>query len=797
MTAEKRTLFYKISISLIFGLLGFYSNFHTIIFQFGEFTIAILFGLIFPLLITLSWGWKYGLLSALAGGCQSMWWLWGPSNGYAVFLAVPPFTLWVLWHGFLSDLRKKADSYSWKLNMYLLEIPFRALSILIIFTVNRWAISMNPPPWSWAINSVNSIPMEFSIFVAVKQTSIAFILLLIAEVLLNINPVRFFFRLEPLVDQKRTGYVASLSLLIGCLYWILDSFYYTYIVNDQRSFIDYFIRDIPESNLFTRIVFYLFCLGFGTAMPRILRKQRRDELELQKAKEEAVHREDFLRFLFQTLPDLVWVKDINGKYISINKRVEDLFGLKELQIIGKTDDELIDKETAEKFNEQDRQVIESERLSVFETHLTFKSDGHQELSETIKSPMYDNTGKFMGVIGIGRDISLRTSLQKQLIQAQKMESIGRLAGGVAHDFNNMITVILGVSEIVMSDLPEADPLIENMKSIKNAAERSGKLTGQLLAFARQQTISLKVINLNNAVDDILKLLRRLIGENISLEWFPVNHLWKVKADSAQIDQILANLCVNAGDAITSNGKIIITTENTTFDAEYCSSHEGITPGDYVMISVSDTGSGMSRGDQEHIFEPFYTTKQVGKGTGLGLATVYGIVKQHQGFINVYSEIGRGSTFKLYFPRYIGRNKGEEIPEADRRSNKGNEKILLVEDEETIQRLLKIQLESLGYQVMSFSNSLEAIKQSEGEGGIDLLISDVIMPDLNGKEVFHAVQKMHPRIKCLFISGYTADIIAEQGILDEGLFFLSKPFSKSALAEKVREILEKDGLKHIP
>ena len=329
----------------------------------------------------------------------------------------------------------------------------------------------------------------------------------------------------------------------------------------------------------------------------------------------------------------------------------------------------------------------------------------------------------------------KDALQRQLQQAQKMESVGRLAGGVAHDFNNMLSAILGHAELAMMQYSPSEPLQDDLKAIKRAAQRSADLVRQLLAFARKQTVAPIILDFNATVSGMLKMLRRLIGEDIDLVWMPAAGLWPVKIDPSQIDQLLANLCVNARDAIAGVGKITIETENTAFDEAYCAVHPGFTCGEYVMLAMSDDGCGMNKEVLDHLFEPFFTTKEVGKGTGLGLATVYGIVKQNEGFINVYSEPDKGTTFKIYLPRFVGE---AVVPTAISKAEtpKGHgEMVLLVEDEAVILNVGRTMLERLGYTVLTASTPGEALRQTEAHAAeIRLLITDVIMPEMNGREL---------------------------------------------------------------
>ena len=384
----------------------------------------------------------------------------------------------------------------------------------------------------------------------------------------------------------------------------------------------------------------------------------------------------------------------------------------------------------------------------------------------------------------------QAKLEAQLNQAQRMESVGRLAGGVAHDFNNMLGVIIGHAEIAMDQIDPDQPLHADLQEIRNAANRSADLTRQLLAFARKQVISPKVLDINETVEGMLKMLRRLIGEDIHLTWLPGANLWPVRVDPSQIDQILANLCINARDAIAGVGKLTIETGNISFDEGYCTDHADFVPGDFVLLVVSDNGCGMDKKTIDKIFEPFFTTKEVGKGTGLGLATVYGIVKQNNGFINVYSELGQGTTFRIYLPRHAGATEEKRTEAGAAQLKLGQETILLVEDELVLLELNKFILERLGYQVLAAGTPGEAIRLAEEyTGEIHLLMTDVVMPEMNGQDLARKMMSLSPHLKCLFTSGYTADVIAHHGVLDEGVHFIQKPFSRKDLATKIREVLD--------
>jgi len=396
---------------------------------------------------------------------------------------------------------------------------------------------------------------------------------------------------------------------------------------------------------------------------------------------------------------------------------------------------------------------------------------------------------FRNISEIKKMEKARIATEIQLQQAQKMESVGCLAGGVAHDYNNALSVIIGFTEMVINDVNLTGSLRDDLGEVLKAANRATDITRQLLAFARKQTIQPKVLDLNKNVKGMLKMLQRLIGENIDFAWLPGTSLWPVKMDPSQIDQILANLCVNARDAIEDVGKVTIETGTVVFDTAYCADHIGFVPGEFVKLAVSDNGCGMDKEILDKIFEPFFTTKDVDKGTGLGLATVYGIVKQNNGFINVYSEPGKGTTIKIYLPRHEGKVDECQVEITAKIPQGQGETILVVEDDLSILKLAQKILDVLGYTVLIANTPGEAMGLAEEHAGkIHLLVTDVVMPELNGRDLAEQLKSLYPGLKCLFMSGYTADAIARHGVLEEGVNFIQKSFSKKDLAVKVRAAL---------
>jgi two-component system, cell cycle sensor histidine kinase and response regulator CckA len=525
----------------------------------------------------------------------------------------------------------------------------------------------------------------------------------------------------------------------------------------------------------------------------------RDITELKEAGQSLRESEERFYKAFMSNPAPLVIAEIDtGRFIDVNDSWVQMIGYGKEEQIGRTSTEL-----GIWINPDDRLLFiqKLESLGHFkDERVEFRNKAGGIVYALWSAELITLAGKQV-ILGMLHDESERKAnekerlrLQAQLTQAQKMESVGRLAGGVAHDYNNMLSVIVGFTEMAMDKMQPDDPLHADLAEILKAARRSIDITRQLLAFARKQTIAPKVVDLNTIVESMLRMLGRLIGENIDLAWMPGKQLWAVKIDPAQIDQILANLCVNARDAIEGVGKVTIETGNITFDDAYCEVHAGFLPGEFVLLAISDNGRGMDEETLGNIFEPFFTTKGVAEGTGLGLATVYGIVKQNNGYINVYSEPANGTTFRIYLPRHVGEQHhmiaATKIPTPVGRG----ETVLLVEDEPSIMRMAKMMLKRLGYQVLAVGSPRQALNLAEQHAGaIDLLITDVVMPEMSGRNLANQIHDLYPRIKTLFMSGYTANVIAHNGVLDEGVNFIQKPFSLHDLGIKVRLVLDENRI----
>lgn len=518
-----------------------------------------------------------------------------------------------------------------------------------------------------------------------------------------------------------------------------------------------------------------------------------DTTEKRRAERALLESEEMFRGLHAVAPNPVLLVSTAGTILLANKEADRTFGFAEGGLAGTPVEELIPAAERGDYLGRWREAFERTRSGkigqAFNLRAQRRDGATLPVDVSIGPCSYRGNEAFLGIV---RDMTDRNNLERQLQQAQKMESIGRLAGGVAHDFNNMLGVILGHVEMALEQVAPSHDLHEALWEIRSAARRSADLTRQLLVFARKQMIAPKALDLNETVGDMLKMLQRLIGENVELSWKPCSGVWRVMVDPSQVDQILANLCVNARDAIAGIGKLAIETGNATLDDHYCASHAEVAPGDYVRLSVSDDGCGMDKETLGRLFEPFFTTKARGKGTGLGLATVYGIVKQNHGLIYVYSEPGQGTTFTIYLPRHTAADERIRAVAATAPALRGSETILLVEDEVSILKVTAKMLEQLGYSVLSASTPGEALRLArEHPGEIHLLVTDVVMPEMNGRELAEEMVSRHPGIKRLFMSGYAAEVVASQGVLEEGICFVHKPFSGHELASKVRQAIDHD------
>ncbi len=503
--------------------------------------------------------------------------------------------------------------------------------------------------------------------------------------------------------------------------------------------------------------------------------------------------EKLLLALLESAAQAIIATDRTGKIVLANDRTEAMFGFTRQELLGSAIEMLLPASKREAHVPRRDEYFHHPRTRPMGTGMELagqRKDG-SEFPVEVSLSSVEVEGALYGIAFVS-DISQRKTLEEQLMHAQKMEAVGRLAGGVAHDFNNMLTVITGYNRMILDELSTVDPLRGYAEEILKAADRAGALTNQLLAFSRRQIMKPRIISVNSVIEQTEKMLRRLIGEDIQLSISLSAETGNIKSDPNHIAQAIVNLAVNARDAMPTGGRLTIETGNCHIDETYVRTHMGVKPGEFVMIAVSDTGMGMDSATRQRIFEPFFTTKERGKGTGLGLATVYGMVKQSGGDIWVYSEPGTGTTFKLYFPRVREAVSDVAAPSSDKSKTAAAETILLVEDEKAVRDLTCRILQKLGYHALVAGSGDAAIQISRAyEGEIALLLTDVVMPNMSGRQVADALLAMRPGIKVLFLSGYTENTVVHHGVLDSAVDFLPKPFSREVLGQKIREILTRD------
>jgi two-component system cell cycle sensor histidine kinase/response regulator CckA len=514
--------------------------------------------------------------------------------------------------------------------------------------------------------------------------------------------------------------------------------------------------------------------------------------ESKQAEEALQKSEAKFRTIFERVAVGIGLVDAKGRLMESNPALQEILGYRKKELQNRVFTEFTHPDDLPADTNLYKELLEGKRDHHQTEKRFIRKDGEVIWSLQNVSLVRASGGEPLFTIFMVEDITERKRLENHFLQSQKMETVGRLAGGIAHDFNNILTVIKGYTQLLLSELNEDHPLRENLKEIKKSTERAEDLTRQLLAFSRRQVMEMKVIDLNHLIKNLEKMLCRVIGEDIELTTFLTDDLGRVKTDPAQIEQVILNLAVNARDAMPSGGKLTLETNNVELDKDYARTHISVAPGHYVMLSVSDTGCGMTPEVKDRIFEPFFTTKVKGKGTGLGLSTVYGIVKQSGGNIWVYSEPDKGTAFKIYLPRVEEEidvlSSQEEVLDLP----KGNETVLLVEDDISVRDLAARFLLGQGYKVLEATNGNEAIQiaQEHLKEKIHLLLTDMVMPQMGGKELVGRFKSLHPGIKVLFISGYTDTTITHHGLSEPNTALLQKPFSLTSLAKKVREVLDK-------
>ena len=522
-------------------------------------------------------------------------------------------------------------------------------------------------------------------------------------------------------------------------------------------------------------------ISYGLYAHQLEEKRRLMKQALQQSEER-------FRSIVETSQEGIFIINSNYKIIYCNREMTQILGRQEPEIVGHNFQEFLDAESIPIVEDRYRRRQRGENVPARYQFKIVRGSGEVRWVEISASVINENTPDAQSIATI-LDITDQIKLQEQFLQAQKMEAIGRLAGGVAHDFNNILTAINGYAQLILSEMKPDNSFREDIEEIYKAGHRAANITRQLLAFSRRQVLEPKIISLNDVINESQKMIQRVIGEDVDLVFHADENLGTVYVDPGQIDQILLNLAINAKDAMPEGGQLIVETSNALLTEDYTRNHINVKPGDYVLLAVTDTGAGMTKEIVNHIFEPFFTTKEKGRGTGLGLSTVYGIVKQSGGIIWVYSEPGKGTTFKIYFPRVNYSSEEIGLNEFSQKDLRGTETILIVEDEQTVLEVASRSLEKLGYKILMANNGQEALKivQNYSER-IHLILTDVVMPKISGYKLIQKVKKIRSDFKVLFMSGYPDRTITTNGFLKSGLAFIQKPFTPKGIAKKVRDVL---------
>ena len=621
--------------------------------------------------------------------------------------------------------------------------------------------------------------VQFSTFAGLL-TPLVILIAAISSLIKGYKPARYFL-------------VAFFILLLGVFVATLLEFGFM-----PRSFVTVYAMQIGS-------LFEIILLGYAL-MDRIdlLRDEKEQALEkastdlshlnngLKARTKQLLESEVQLRTLIKTLPDIVWWKDPDGVYMGCNPKFERFYGAKQVDIVGKTDYDFVDSKLADFFREKDRAVIAAGEPSVNEEDITFADDGHVELLETTKVPMFSPDGKLIGVLGVGRNITERRRSEQVLLNTQKMEAVGQLTGGIAHDFNNILAIIIGNLSMLKRELVADDKTSKRIETIQKSAQRAADLTRQLLSFSRSKADQQVVSDINQVLNDMDSLIVHSFTPAIEVKYEFASDLWRTEIDPGDFQDAVINLIINARDAMSGSGQLILQTSNCTLDEKVCILRPELEAGDYVQLAVTDTGEGISSAQQSHIFEPFYTTKEQGKGTGLGLAMVFGFIKRAGGCISVESEVGAGTNIRLYLPKCCGEMQIKEVAESDvmAEQHRGRETILVVDDEEALLVLARDVLEELDYRVLTAINGKQALKVLAKEPEIALLLSDVLMPGgINGYELVESAMESYPDLKVLLASGYTSKSEIDKSQARFSANMLTKPYNLSELAMRVRQLLD--------
>lgn len=905
---------YKFLVAIAFGLLGFCVNFYPLHFFIPPHKASLVVGLVFPMLISLSWGWRYGLISLILGmGGQTMWFLWVPINGWAPFVAIPVYNLWILWHGWCAEKKN-----TWFANYYLAEIAFRIFNTIILYTIFRWVWQFNPSPWAPAVK-LTTAPVAFVNFIAIKQFAEGLIIVLAAHVLLNFQVIQKVL----LIDRKRqvnTGYIISAFVLFGFVFWFIAGFSdYLYSANklqfllshQNQSLAESLALQVPGYELFTRTLFILTCLVAGLVVATYASRLKESEA----AKEEAyqiinmsnsvaflwqnregwpvefvsdnvqrlfgysdkdfisgdisyvavIHPEDLQRVAdevaffsaqkeslffehepyriitknnevrwvsdsthirrddqgeithfqgivenitkrkeaeeqlkakheewektFNSIPDIITLQDQNMRIVRANQAAYDFFEMASGDLIGAHCYDIFRGISAPC---SDCPMVETIK-DVKNHSAIIHHENMGKIFQVTSSPILDQNHEVQYLVHIAKDITEQKRIEEELFQAHKMEAIGTLAGGIAHDFNNILTAIVGYSEMAILDLPDDSKAKRKIELVLKSGQRAADLVKQILTFSRKTDHKLEPLSPHLVIKEALKMLRSSMPTTIEFQVDIDKECGTIMADPTNIHQIIVNLCTNALHALEAEkGMIGVSLQRVEMGIDEIRGEPDVSPGPFIVLTVSDTGCGMDQDTLGRIFDPYFTTKELGKGTGLGLAVIHGIIRDYHGFIRVESHPGQGSSFSVYIPALPLETATSADTEKKGSLPTGTERILVVDDEVMVVNLHRQILDQLGYQVSATTDSRDALQKICADPDqFDLIITDQTMPHLTGGELAQEILKKRHDMPIIICTGYSSVLPQEEALALGIKKYVRKPVDRRSLAHIVRQVLDED------
>ena len=781
-------------LSIVFGLIGFFGSVYTFSFAIPPHTVSFMWSLLFPLVAGIAWGWRYGFLSSVVGLAAFFPFYAWPSNGWACMVNGLDYGTWFLWHAYQADRRRACPAFS--NGVYVTQIEHSLFSVALQLFIVPWLFSFNPPFWNPAANL--SISFEANEVFIANSLCNRFALVILCNVALLLPSIRRLLDLPVSPGARQNAIVLGLATVAGGMIWVAEGIL-DHLLLQHNLAVETFLRFSPEDSLIGA-VFVFTCLLTGDFITRFIQSRNEADLSLR------VNEEKY-RSLFETMTQGVVYLDPQSHVVSANPAACTILGCPEAHLIGQpflgSNLKLILENREASTKEQDlvQHAIETgtalDNITV-EVQYPERDVRQWWLLNLVPQPGND-CGRDYCFYATFSDITERRlaleerkHLEMRLYHSQKMDAVGQLASGVAHDFNNILQAIQGHTEFARNDVHPDSPAQQSLHEVLQASGRARGLVRQLLAFSRQEPIRNDVLDLNELVDQFVKMIQRVIGKQIELNVRLAPGPKPIFADPGQIEQIIMNLCVNARDAMLDGGSLGITTERVELDAAFCEMHPWAHTGNHVLLCISDTGTGMTPEVQARAFDPFFTTKPVGQGTGLGLATAYGLIKQHKGFVLLYSTVGQGTTFRIYFPLCCEQlpNPLEEISPQVTSSMGGHETVLVAEDEEVVLGIAVRLLEGAGYTVLTAHDGEEAAQRIQRDGlRIDLFILDVVMPKRATRDLVRLVRVCNPVAHILLSTGHGMNATELANLGDQKLPLLTKPYGPQDLLKMVRDVLD--------